>query len=525
MSTLTATPTDTSDVAMEDPEHPPVPGAVWVREHMSAGYLVRAHWRRPVETGNVQHAGNDAREYDPAMDDDDTTPVTHKLNKKDERNIDDKSFHTMDFGDAAEIVADLDILLGRARFSKTMPYDENEVAFIEIKGFDSNKIPWKIRVHPDGKITGPHEGEEKVLSGSDLANLSEYAETMKGYLNARARAKSNKEKAGNDKRWAESANISEDARALKLAEAANTNNLANEAINTAKENLGAMSLRVSRLLNVPEDKMMKSMGEKADVRIGIAGINNPDDVDLVSTKSFLKKSNPTLFSDRDAPNSTMIASAKIPECYAGRPEVLARELKQLGGDSKRISYLKNIGADFHVDEDAVRAQNKLYMDSIDAIGKEMGLGDNASSMFISAVGERVNNSDPNPNNLSDESRRALMAVCILRGSTDYNPSDKSAYDKNTNDRIDTYADVVQGLNKERAITTQTIVSRRSREKQMEWLLEHGSFTLATSHTPKNAGTADTRMYGITIRDGKIFYPVSVGFSLKRNVSTIASEFS
>jgi hypothetical protein len=437
------------------------------------------------------------------------------LSSKPKMNYQESKNTISNFGDAAEISANLDIILGRAEFDESMPYQQSDVAFIEIRGQDKHLKGWTIQLYQNGDMDGPYPGDHYQIPMSDL---EQHADAIREELNVahdlkQIKAESHligKKKVGG--RLRVDSTRTADQKAEDDQYKASLRQRGRDIRSAALQSITSEGKQISKLLHIPDDRQIKSLGEKADVRIGIKS-SNSQMIDRVSTKSFLGGSNAQLFSAGGSVAGEVRLVSMLPDRLKNNPEEAQKVVdtaNNYGTDEQgRIEYLKDQGFTFN--EQNAMIMNQDYATSIDHMGKQRGV--DAKAGLIGAAVARVNHHTTKLQDLDDTTRAGFVAVCLLRGSTEYNPNTGVYTDATPT--ITTYADVTDRTGYRDGHDARTILSHRSLDEQADHIVEYGS--LASSNSKNLKGQKASSLSQVHLDGDVITYPVNLGLTLKSDI--------
>lgn len=448
-----------------------------------------------------------------------------ELEDNDEDKDDGKDLTT--FGEIGEVSANVDLILGRADY-KNMPYAREDVDFVEVRGVDRNHGQWDLKIHTDGTIEGPYAGE---TSRVDLEALREQSDAIHGAIIEKMKITRKMEKNRRDRKTTAQAR---DAVSQSLkAEGKDVRTAANTAVG-----------KISSILSIPDGRPIKSMGEKADVKIGLKS-RTSDHVDRVSTKTFIDGGHAQLFSANGSRAGEIRLISMVPEDLKHDParlqEVVMNANGKYSSDMDRSEYLRRQG--FTFDADSAIIMNADYERSIEKVGKLFKV--DAKRGIIAAAVARVNDESTlkdqgivrknaagfrrppagskmygrssaphltDPMDMQDDLRKGFLAVCWMRGSTEYNPSE-GVYDPDSAEIV-TYAEVRAGQDDDRSFTVKTTVEHRSRKQEIQWLADHGS--IESSNNGRRINGSPSSLSPVHLDGDVITLPVNLGFALRSN---------
>lgn len=422
-------------------------------------------------------------------------------------------------GDAAEIIANIDIITGEAVFDHSMPYSPEDVEFIEIQGIDDSGDHWTMKIYKTGMIEKNPGGQQYQV---DLGELRQLSTTMKQTLlyntaiisRAQSKIQNVKHETHNYKSIRKNN--------LDAFEQGVVNNL-NEQKKIAKDDknnkLTATAQQISELLGIPGGRLMKSLGEKADVKIGLKS-RTEDKIDPVSTKSWFGGSNPSLHSAGSRTGEVSFIGV-IPKGVSRSDLAKAINLaNNKSSDREKLEILRNAGVEF--DKNNAIVMNKDYSQSLELMSEEQGV--DARKGLFGACWQCINGDESTDTNkltrigtLPGDEQAGFLAVAYTLGAAEYNPGD-GVYDPKK-DKIKTFAEVDdKTMGEDGKKLARTVLKHREEDDEKQFLLEQAS--ISTSNYSQNNSGVKAR---ITMVGDAVMLPVNLSIQLRHEQSGSKKE--
>lgn len=426
-------------------------------------------------------------------------------------------------GDAAEIISNIDIITGEAVFDSSMPYRPEDVEFIEIQGVDDSGKHWTMQIYKNGDII--RKGDiawEDTTSHVDLGELRQLSSMMKQTLLDNTASLSEIQNQIQNLKY-ETHNYKKTKRKLDAIDQDRVKNLSasqEDVRNDKNKNLTMAAQRVSSLLGIPGGRLMKSLGEKADVKVGIK-TDTMDPIDRVSTKSWFGNSNPSLHS-AGSRAAEIGFIGMLPEDLRSDPVKLKRLLDRINtmtSDPEKKRALVEAGIDFNKNNAIIMSGD--FAESLDLISAEHKV--DARGGMIGACWQYID-SDENDkdktriSSLPDGEREGFLAVAYTLGAAEYNPGE-GVYDPK-GPKIHTFAEVDdKSKDQDGNKIAHTVLKNRDREAEKKFLLEQAS--ISTSNYKPNQNKSSNSKTGkakIRVVGNAIIFPVNLSIQLRHEPS-------